>query len=507
MKLGAEYLYQLMWDKTCGFCEGQLIATGGAIPNNIESLFPDQFDVSTWNLAPLSPISVRWTQGFGPVGSDIPRYSSAVWVQDDWTVASRLTLNLGLRYDLELNAFANDVVMLPFLTGHQPNDFNNVGPRTGFSFSLNDRTVIRGGYGVYFGTVANAHFAKQYSQLILNTVTNDGRPDFASNPYNGPAPTYESLLAKLCTPALVPGCLRRDVLTGGPVYAPNMVMPYSHQGSIGMQRQVGATMAIEADYAYTGTRGQLRDLPINISYNPATGVNYPFSDISKRPYPEWGYISLTVPGARGNRHALQTSLTKRFSGGWQASGTYTLSGSWDANPRPIDGLTFQPVSFPTAPDLGGEYSLAIGDQRHRAVFNGLWQLRYGFQLSGLYFYGSGERYHTQYGPDLRLIGQIRPNEHRLRPDGTIVARNSFVGSPIHRVDVRLQRRIPLGGHAGVDGLLEVFNLFNHANYGSYAGTSSSAAGGEVSRNYLQPQQNTAVAYAPRILQLGFRFAF
>jgi hypothetical protein len=144
--------------------------------------------------------------------------------------------------------------------------------------------------------------------------------------------------------------------------------------------------------------------------------------------------------------------------------------------------------------------LAITDQRHRAVFNGIWQLQYGFQLSGLYFFGSGERYDTRWGPDLRRIGGTRPGEHRLRPDGTIVPRNNFVGKPIHRVDLRLQRRFSLGGRAGIDGILEVFDAFNHANYGSYVTQ-------ESSRNYGQSQQVSNVAYFPRTLQLGFRFAF
>jgi hypothetical protein len=69
------------------------------------------------------------------------------------------------------------------------------------------------------------------------------------------------------------------------------------------------------------------------------------------------------------------------------------------------------------------------------------------------------------------------------------------------VDLRLQRRFPLGGRAGIDGILELFNVLNHANYGSY-GTS------EVARNdYGVPSSSTNVAYAPRILQLGFRLAF
>lgn len=81
------------------------------------------------------------------------------------------------------------------------------------------------------------------------------------------------------------------------------------------------------------------------------------------------------------------------------------------------------------------------------------------------------------------------------------ARNDFGGKPIHRLDLRFQRRFALGGRAAVDGILAVFNLFNHANYGSYATQESSAS------TYARPTQNTNVAYAPRMLQMGFRVAF
>lgn len=508
IRTGAEYLHQMITDRRCVRCEGALEANNGPIPSNIEALFPNQFDTSTWNLAPLSSISLRWRQSVGDANSsEIPRYSSAVWIQDDWSVSSRLTLNLGLRYDVEVNAFANDIVMLPFLTGNQPNDTNNVGPRAGFSFAPNDRTVVRGGYGVYFGTVQNNHFGKYYEQTIPFAVTNDGRPDFAANPHNGPDPTFQQLLARLCTPALLPGCIRREAPTGGAVFGPDFHMPYAHQASVGMQRQINDTMAIEADYVYNGMRDHPRDLPINVSYDPATGVNYPFADASRRPFPEWGYVSLTVNGHRSNRHALQWGLTKRFSQRWQASATYTLSVMRDADPLPVQpvprgdgGVTLETVSFPVAPDLGGEYTLAVGDQRHRAVFNGIWQLPHGFQLSGLYFFGSGMRLPTNWGVDLRQIGSNRPNSLRLRPDGSIVERNSFVGDPLHRVDLRLQRRFPLFGNAAFDGIVEVFNLFNHANYGAY--TTS-----EVNANYGRPTRNENVAYAPRMLQLGFRLTF
>jgi hypothetical protein len=248
--------------------------------------------------------------------------------------------------------------------------------------------------------------------------------------------------------------------------------------------------AVEVDYVFTGGRNEIFTRPnANLSYDPATGVNYPFTDISRRPYPDYGLINQFRSQGWSNYHALSTAVTKRFSQRWQASGTYLLSAVWDAESSP--------APFTVAPDLGGEYSLAVSDQRHRAVFNGIWQAGYGFQLSGLYFFGSGQRVATTYGGDLRLTGAAGG---RLRPNGTIVPRNSLVGEPLHRVDLRVLRRFPLGGRAGIDGIVELFNAFNHANYGSYVAQ-------ESNRNYGQPTGSLNVAYQPRMLQLGFRFTF
>jgi hypothetical protein len=135
------------------------------------------------------------------------------------------------------------------------------------------------------------------------------------------------------------------------------------------------------------------------------------------------------------------------------------------------------------------------------VFNGIWQVGGGFQLSGTYFYGSGERLSTIYGEDLRGLGEgFEAISQRLRPDGSIVPRNGFVGDPVHRLDVRLQERIPLGGRRSIDGILELFNVFNRANYGSYVTD-------ELSPLYGEPEYNSNLAYAPRTVQLGFRLTF
>jgi hypothetical protein len=140
----------------------------------------------------------------------------------------------------------------------------------------------------------------------------------------------------------------------------------------------------------------------------------------------------------------------------------------------------------------------VTDQRHRAVLNGIWQMKYGFQLSGIYLYGSGERLATTYGGDTRLTGDSRGN--RLRPNGTIVPRNNFVGKPIHRVDTRIQKRFVVGSHVRLDGIAEVFNVFDHANFGSYVTQ-------ENNSRYGQPTQNTNISFQPRTVQLGFRLTF
>ena len=129
---------------------------------------------------------------------------------------------------------------------------------------------------------------------------------------------------------------------------------------------------------------------------------------------------------------------------WQANATYTLAFFKDANPNRdqwylgSDGIVKRRVlDFPLARDLGGEYSYAADDQRHRANVNGVIDLGYGLQLSGIYFYGSGMRFGVTDGTDRRQEGGS--GENRLRVDGSIVPRNSLVGKPIHRVDVRLQK--------------------------------------------------------------------
>jgi carboxypeptidase family protein/TonB-dependent receptor-like protein len=496
LRTGGEYLLRDVIAINRRQNMGLIDARGGPLPSaaQLQAWFPDAFNVDTWNLAAISPLVRSYTIGVGDFPIDQGNQKFAFWAQDDWQITDRLTLNLGVRYDVGLGIFANDISFPPFQEAGRPDDWNNVQPRLGFAYRLNDRTVIRGGSGLYYGDAfADAGSAIGNKQITTIRYENDGRPDFAANPTNGrPLPTYEEANPLYCyNNNNAPGCLIRDVreFTALPQY---IELPRTWQTTIGFQRQFGATMAVEADYVYTQGRFEKDVLDnMNLLFDPATGANLDFRVRSNRPYPDWGVISMNVHTARSAYHALVTGFTKRFSNRWQASATYTLAGHWTADTRPFSGLYMVP--FPTVPDLGGEWGLSEDDQRHRAVFSGIWQVGRGFQVSGFHYLGTGIRQAGNYGGDLRNTGSTFSG--RLRPDGTIVPRNAIIAPPQNVTSLRAQQRIPLPGRLSIDAIAEVFNIFDRPNW--TIGTEESTR-----TQYLQ---HINAQY--RSAQFGFRLTF
>ena len=495
LKLGGEFLHRHQIQDNCRQCMGTINASNGNRPANLEALFPDPFNADTWNLAAISPLVRTISIGVGDFNVHLYSKKIASWAQDDWQVTSNLTLNLGLRHDLELGAFANDVSFPPFQAAGRPADKTNFQPRLGFAYKVNDDTVVRGGTGLYYGDAlgADQSFATGNPQIAVISYANDGRPDFAANPTNGqPLPTYAQAITRFCyANNNAPGCLIRDLqeFVGPPEF---VHLPRTFQSSIGVQRQFDASTAVTADYVYSkGSHEKDVVENMNLLFDPNTGVNLNFATRGNRPFPDWGVVSMNSHLAHSAYHALQTGFTRRFSNRWQANATYTLSGLWSADTKPFSGL--QQVTFATAPDLGGEWGLSADDVRHRGVFNGIWQVGHGFQLSGLHFFAAGIRQNNIYGGDLRNTGVV--STARLRPDGTIVPRNAILAPPQNRTDLRLQQRIKLHGHAAIDGIAEVFNVFNRPNWGIGLMESSPT-------QYLQH-----VSAQTRTAQFGFRLTF
>ena len=361
---------------------------------------------------------------------------------------------------------------------------------------------MRGGYGLYFSGGNDVISISTESNLAFQAVENpnDGRPDFPSNPYahfpGGRQPTFQEVLDGAHA-----GLYRIDLT--GRLTLDDARVPYTHQATIGVQQQIGNTMSFQADYVFQGFRNGRYPWNENLTYDPATGLNRPYSDPSTRRWPDMGLVRITEFGKTADYHGLEMAFTKRFSQGYQLSGTYTIGNSRSCSPSPVDG------AFPVARDLGDdcwfttESDAGPGHQRHRAVFNGIWDLGYDFQLSGLYHFGSGQRFDSFNPVDLRNTGGFfwpwPAAATRLMFDGSIIDHGAVQGEAIHRVDMRVMRRFNIGD-ASIDGIVEVFNLFNHRNYGFYQRVAILPSAGD-------PLSSPDIAYAPRIVQLAFRVGF
>jgi carboxypeptidase family protein len=521
VKTGGEYIHSDSPIFLCINCGGTLDAQGDAAPGNLEALFPVYNDVSTWNLnALISPAGaaaqrVRFYQlAVGDFHVDSPIRSFATWMQDDWT-RGRLTLNLGVRYDYIDGTWAEDLAFDQWVPVRSV-DKNNVQPRLGFAYSVNDRTVARGGWGMFSGGAVNSSHAYRVDAQVANIQVNyDGRPDFATNPFNGPIPTYQQAVATAAQ--------RSPFLTLPSI---NSNLPYTHQANVGIQRQLGAVMSLATDFVYTKNKDVVSIMDVNLAYNPATGANYPFTDLTRKPVRGWGAVNQNVLQPNGpTSYAMQMDFTKRMANRWQLSATYLLQFNYEYQYAPINrdkgcqyaitnpspGVFTCDAAMTLHPLLVDERFLN-GDQRNRATINGIWELPAGFQLSGLYFFADNGKMTPTSGLDVLGLGAsttaslvgtnagITGSANRLRRDGTLIARNSFDRADLHRVDMRIQKRFRLSGRVTLDGIAEVFNMFNHANYNAFV-TNEAAA------NYRQPQYDSNIAFQPRTAQFGFRTTF
>ncbi len=214
-----------------------------------------------------------------------------------------------------------------------------------------------------------------------------------------------------------------------------------------------------------------------------------------------------------DRLALQTGARRRFRDNFQIGATWTLM--FFKNDQSEGWFYFPNNAF----DIDDDWATSTDFQRNTVRLNGLYNMGYGFSLSGAYYFGSGNRFETELsgnplgkaGSDNRLnLGDPIP----VRPEvldrfdgppiigvgpGNEAPRNALSGQALHRIDIRLTKVFELGA-VRISGIAELFNVLNHENFGSYQGFINRS-------NFGNPRQNTDIAYGARSAQLAFRIEF
>lgn len=413
----------------------------------------------------------------------------ATYFQDDMKLTRKLTVNLGIRYDYYGapadkwgKAAIYDLPSNQTRVGPWQADKKNFAPRVGFAYSLNDRTVIRSGFGIYY--TSTPYNVLQFTMAVqpnynLQAISLDMlNPTPVGNFF--PAPT---------STAQAPFALDRQWHT-----------PYLMQWNINIERSIGPDLM--ASIAYVGNGG--RHLSIRSNPNQATPDADPLHPTpiqSRRPYPFVGDVLAQYNQGTSSYNGLQTKLQKRFSHGFSVLGSYTFSKAIDI--MATDGGY---VAIGTSPKLSR--AISDFDRPHSFTLSYIWELPFGsgkpflnrsdwigkylvsgWQLNGITQLSSGQPFsvraedvsntggqHSFYADrvcdgnlpgDQRTLTRwfdtscfVQPAPGRFGNTG----RNVLRMDSVQNFDMSLFKNFPLGESRRLEFRSEFFNIFNHANF-------------------------------------------
>jgi hypothetical protein len=510
IKVGVDYLHTPYSGNFGQNVRGTVLSfsTSGALnvnSLNLASIFPNWQDPSSWNIAALGPYATSYTQGFGNYLYSLSTNSMGFFVQDDWKMSQRLTLNLGLRYDNDLGIFNPNLTLKSGILTPHGNDNLLFQPRFGFTWDVTGsrKTVIRGGAGLFYADIqANASIDDAIfngQTTISPTVTGS-----ASSPINLQTPFGATTGAQFLS-----GAVPVVAQTIQPLAA-NVQTPYSFQASGGVEHQLSKSWIVSGDFVHWRVYHDWERTDANVFFNPATG--YLANPSLGRPNPAFaGILTFNTPAAAGSIYnGLHVGIEHRFTKGLTTSAAYTLSHLKDST----TGQFYYPNN---QMDLAAEWAPSLDNQTNTMTLTSSYSWKYGLSLSGSFHYGSGQNFQVTAnqnpfnatGVTDRIFTASSAyftapsNISQVMVNGTaydVVARDSLVGNQIARVDMRLSETIRVKERFRFIPMIEAFNLFNHSNFGSYQTVVNLATYGSAA-------QNTDLAYAARMLQFAGRFEF
>jgi hypothetical protein len=434
------------------------------------------------------------------------------YVQDDWKVTPKLTLNLGVRYELSTPFRENRDRQSNFVLDQGPcflqvvqakdagrcdvgrelvrRDYNNFAPRVGLAYQANAKTVIRSGFGIFYGR----------DEVIGITRRLPNNPPYVSSATFTGDQTNPAFLLRVGYPpnALSLASDAGDVNS----YPFDFPAPYVTQWNLNVQRELRSGFV--AQVAYTGSESHKMPEVVNVNQAfPGTGaVN------SRRPFKGFSNIQFYGPLVNSSYHALLAKLERRFSHGISMLGSYTYGHSID------DGKSNNDQNDPAAQDvrnLAANRGSSNFDVRHRFVLSGVLQSQLGkgrgvgamllrnWQMAGIYSVQTGQPFTVTLNVDPTASGAtarpLRLSDGSLPGDQRSVGRwfntAAFVapscicfgnsgrgilsGPGFMNLDLSLVREFRFGERFRLQGRAEGFNLLNHPNLG-LPGTGIGSAG-------------------------------
>ena len=448
--------------------------------NFFPGLFTGQYTFNSYALFASTTVG-SFTQNFpgagttgGTTNPDFNEY--AFFAQDDWRVTSKLTLNLGVRYDIQdLSAptVKNNSAALAAAgidTTTRVRDNNNIAPRVGFSYAFNDKTVARGGFGVFYARTPSIMLGTSFSQngIQVTGVT------LTAAQMATIGLTYPNILS---APPNIAGVTANPSLY---VFSRDYAQPYVQQGRLGVEHEFFKNFSVSATYLMFRGVHLSRTRDVNLSVPVATAIPSQNGQTytvlrhpATRPVAGFTRISLFESTADSFYNAFAIEAKRRFTDGLQFLMVYTYSKAKDNKPD-------QTMVVVGADDVKGvQNNLNVRDDwgrsdldiPHRFVFSPLYevgkfsrsdnpvvqQLLGNWTISGIFALQSGFAYSAVITGDANRDG----NPSTDRVPGTL--RNQFTTPNVYTIDARATKSFTFSDRYKVSLVLEAFNLFNRSN--------------------------------------------
>jgi hypothetical protein len=485
------------------------------------------------------------------------------FVEDSWKARRNLTLNLGMRYEVQLipqPTQPNTSTPLTTLYTSRINiDKNNFAPRIGLAWELGNGTVLRAGYGIFYAKTTNSTF---YATRVENGVI---QQTFNCNPTTCPALKFPNLIftppggtpaapfAGALTPAVVPFAPPAGTQTARG-QTPDWVNPMVHEAEVTVEHQLPKNMSVSGSYVMS----RAMRLPMFYDSNiaPATTTrNYDVTDFggatqstfnvpfyTSRINTTTGPVLTGVSDVNSWYNSFVLTFRKRMSGGLEFVANYTLAKATDGGQVPGQFGTFNGTDTPIDPyNRELEYAPSDLDQRQRFVGNIIWipqftknisnkTLRYvvhGFALSTITTIATGQPVTGTISGNPAGAIAGGPTGGAVNNSGTATGgrspglpRNLYAGPGMGDVDFRVSREFAIRERVKLSMLGEAFNVFNHTNVFTvntqqytYTAAGSGLCSGHSNgclipvSSFLTPSATNNNLFGARQLQISGRITF